>query len=144
MNGLATGKRFTTNKENTSEKAITNHQSFLLLFVRMVDFLKEEKRRIIVRVSDVKHAYEEDVTEETTEYFNECKNNGANPWLNTFESYTRPIKDDLMFYNSLDKYNKKDKNNHFIYGWWECFSQSDNVPLWMDDAKSLTIEVIKK
>jgi len=51
------------------------------------------------------------------------------------------LKEDVMDNKSLDKYNQRDDNNHFIFGWMECFSQGDNVPTWMYDAKELTIEV---
>jgi len=100
-------------------------------------------KKIIVKITDGKHSYEEEVTEEQKEHFEECKNNGANPWMKniTFEKYTRPIKENLMDSKSLDKYNERNENNHFVYGWMESFSQGDNVPEWMRDAKELTIEV---
>ena len=40
---------------------------------------------------------------------------------------------------SLDKFDSTDidqyNGNHFIFGWWECFGQSDNVPMWMVESK---------
>jgi hypothetical protein len=100
-------------------------------------------KRIIVKITDGKHSYEEDVTEEQKEHFNECKNNGANPWMEKipFKQYTRPVKEDLMDNESLDKYNVTDKNAHFVFGWMEAFSQGDSVPEWMYNAEELTIEV---
>jgi hypothetical protein len=35
----------------------------------------------------------------------------------------------------IDQYN----GNHYIFGWWECFTQSDDVPSWMHDSE-LTLE----
>lgn len=108
--------------------------------------MMSEKKKIIVRITDGKHTYEEDVTEDQKEYYGEISTNGANPEMNdvSFEQWTRPVKENLMEDNSLDKYNTRDKSCHFIFGWMECFSQGDDVPEWMHDAKELTIEVLNR
>ena len=100
--------------------------------------------KIIVRVSNGKQTYEEDVTQEVIEHFEECVSNGANKHLEKikFEHYTRPIKEDLTIAKSLDKYNHSDKNAHFIFGWLDCFSQSSHVPEWIYNTTDLFIEVI--
>lgn len=102
--------------------------------------------KIIVRITNGKQTYEEDVTNEIKEHFLECISNGGNPWLEKMDIdyYTRPIKENLMVSHSLDKYNKADENAHFIFGWMECFSQSDNVPEWMWNSKEIFIEVVVK
>lgn len=30
---------------------------------------------------------------------------------------------------------------HFIFGWWECFLQSDDVPMWIREADDLLLSV---
>lgn len=30
---------------------------------------------------------------------------------------------------------------HFIFGWWECFMQSDDVPMWVVEAEELMVSV---
>ena len=99
--------------------------------------------KVLVKITDGKRAYSENVTDEQKEHFDECQSNGANSWLEkmTFEHYTRPIKESIMERNSLDKYNETDENAHFVFGWMECFSQGDDVPEWVREAKELWIEV---
>ena len=101
--------------------------------------------KIIVRISNGEQTYEEDVTKEQREHYNECVSNGANRWLEkiTFKHYTRPIKESLTG-NILSKYNQCDENSHFIFGWMEAFSQGDDVANWMRDSKELYIEVVNK
>jgi len=103
--------------------------------------MSKEKTRIFVKITDGKRTHSEDVTEEQKEYFEEISTNGANPDVEgkTFEWWVRPIKSKAT---DLDKYNTRDDNAHFIYGWFESFAQSDNVPQWMYDADdNLQIEV---
>lgn len=102
-------------------------------------------KRILVRLSNGYQTYEEDVTKQETEHYDECVSNGANKHLEKipFSHYTRPIKESLVT-NTLDKYNQCDENSHFIFGWMEAFSQGDDVAEWMRDTKELTIEVINK
>ena len=99
--------------------------------------------KVIVRISNGKQTYEEDVTKEEKEHYNECVSNGGNRWLEkiTFEHYTRPIKESLMG-DTLDQYNQCDENTHFIFGWMESFFQGDDVADWMRDSKELYIEVV--
>lgn len=101
--------------------------------------------KIIVKISNGEQTYEEDVTKEQREHYNECISNGANKHLEkiTFKHYTRPIRETLMK-NSLDKYNRCNRNAHFIFGWMEAFSQGDDVADWMRNPKELFIEVINK
>lgn len=101
--------------------------------------------KIIVRISNGEQTYEEDVTKEQREHYNECISNGTNRWLEkiTFKHYTRPIKESLTG-NILSKYNQCDENSHFIFGWMEAFSQGDDVANWMRDSKELYIEVVNK
>lgn len=51
-------------------------------------------------------------------------------------SFTKPLRPFKA--SSIDQFN----GNHFIFGWFECFSQSDDVPMWLREATSdeLTIE----
>ena len=102
-------------------------------------------KKIIVRISNETQAYEEDVTQDIIEHFEECQSNGENKWLEniTFDHYTRHIKECLLDPHILDKYKKCDKNAHFIFGWMEVFSQGDNITDWMRDTTSLFIEVKK-
>ena len=86
-----------------------------------------------------KKSYSEDVTDEERENWEAIFTNGVNSYLTTFENYVRPIKCDVT---DLHKYNKSDINNHFIFGWFESFTQSDNVPQWMLEAENLVIEVV--
>lgn len=71
--------------------------------------------------------------------FYEAQGNGANPHLEamTFKEYTRPV---CFNAKEIDQFNQPG-GYHFIFGWWECFCQSDDVPGWMHEADSLTIEV---
>lgn len=89
--------------------------------------------------------YVVDVTDEVEEHYNECISNGSNKWLEEIdiEHYSRPIKESLLEAGSLDKYNRREDEAHFIFGWFESFCQSDNIPEWMSNSDKLTIEVRK-
>lgn len=99
--------------------------------------------KVIVKITEGKHSYSEDVTDAQKEYFKEISTNGANKDVEhkTFDWWTRPITTKAT---DLNKYNTRDENAHFIFGWFECFSQSDNVPQWAYLAQDLDIEVINK
>jgi len=92
--------------------------------------------KIIVSITDGKRTYSEDVTEEEKESFEECSKNGANPWLNNFDRYTRELPEFELRTDLLAKYNTKNEEAHFIFGWYECFFQSDDVSGWMYDPGS--------
>lgn len=98
--------------------------------------------KVIVKVSAGKRSYSEDVTDEQKEYFQEISTNGANPKMEdkTLEWWVRPIKCKA---SEVDKYNSGD-DSHFIFGWFECFAQSDNVPQWVYDAEELELEVVNE
>jgi hypothetical protein len=70
--------------------------------------------------------------------FNELKSNGANPDLDgvEFSDYVRPMKSKCVS-EKIDSFN----GNHFIYGWLECFIQSDDFQSWMLDSEKITVEV---
>jgi tRNA(Ile)-lysidine synthase TilS/MesJ len=51
------------------------------------------------------------------------------------EGYFSPLK--KFHLKEISKYNGR----HFIFGWWECFVQSDDFPLWLHD--DVFIEVVK-
>jgi len=96
--------------------------------------------KVIVHIQSGIRGYSEDVTDMQKEYFQTISTNGANPDVEnkTFEWWVRPIKSKAT---DLEKYNTRDDNAHFVFGWFESFSQSDNVPQWMYDAEELEIEV---
>ena len=52
------------------------------------------------------------------------------------EGYFSPLK--KFHSKEISKYNGR----HFIFGWWECFVQSDDFPLWLHDG-DVFIEVVK-
>ena len=98
--------------------------------------------KVIVKITDGIHTYTEDVTEDQKESFEECSTNGANPWLNNFKRYTRSLIEFELKTKLIEQYNTTDKNAHFIFGWCECFFQSDNAPNWMYESEEcLKIEV---
>jgi len=101
--------------------------------------------KVIVSITDGKRTYSEDVTDEQLEYYEEISTSGTNPEMELikFEDWVRPIKEKLTD-TSLDKYNTRDENCHFIFGWMEGFSQSEYVPEWIYNAKDLWIEVKKE
>jgi hypothetical protein len=89
--------------------------------------------KILVKITDGKRTYIEDVTETMME---------ANKDWGLDMSHFRPIQTTPM---ELDKFNKTDENAHFIYGWVEGFLQSDEVPDWMNYGyRNLKIEVINE
>lgn len=96
--------------------------------------------KVIAKITNGIQSYSEDVTDGQKEYFKTISTNGANPDVEnkTFEWWVRPIKSNA---SDLEKYNKRDGNGHFIFGWFECLAQSDDVPQWMYDADELEIEV---
>jgi hypothetical protein len=97
---------------------------------------------IKVIITDGKRTYSEDVTEEQRESFEECSTNGANPWLTDFDRYTRSLPEFELKTKLIERYNTRDEDAHFIFGWCECFFQSDDVPGWMYDPDvRLKIEV---
>ena len=99
-------------------------------------------KQIIVEITNGKQTYSEDVYEEEKEYWNEISTNGANKELEgkTFEWWTRPLKKFKMI--DSEKYNTKNDNAHFIFGFLECFGQSDDVPEWMmENSNELWVEV---
>ncbi|OGD52538.1 hypothetical protein A3K80_09135 [Candidatus Bathyarchaeota archaeon RBG_13_38_9] len=103
--------------------------------------MDNDTKRIIVEITDGKRTYSEDVTEEQKESFEECSAHDLNPWLTSFDSYTREISWHESTTDWLNQFNTADENAHFIYGWFECLSQSSNVPEWMYEAESLKIRV---
>jgi len=99
--------------------------------------------KITVKVTVGKRSLLEDVTDEQKEYFKEISTNGANKDVEgrDFDWWTRPINSKA---SDLEKYNTNDENAHFIYGWFEGFVQSDNVPMWVYEAEEMDIEVINE
>lgn len=95
--------------------------------------------KISVTIRAGKRSYIEEIDMEVQkEMWNEWTTNGANPDLEkmTFEDFHRPIKF-IWKDRKEDQYN----GNHFIYGWLECFCQSDDVPEWMRESKEMEVEV---
>lgn len=86
---------------------------------------------MIVEITDGKNNSYKEVfpDKELKEHYNECISNGANDWLKNipFEDYIKPIN---IKFSDLDKYNKKDKNAHEIFGLIETIMQSDSCPQW--------------
>lgn len=101
--------------------------------------------KIMVRITDGKRTYIEDVTEEEKESFELYSANGWNSGETDFKRYTRSLPEFNLETNLLEKYNTVDGNAHFIFGWCERFLQSDDVPGWMYDPDvKLKIEVIQE
>lgn len=71
--------------------------------------------KTIIKISDGKRTYSEDVTDESREISEISK---------------MPFTTE-----NIEKY-----KDHYIFGWCECFLQSDDVPSWMYENE-LTIEV---
>lgn len=97
--------------------------------------------KIIVEITDGKRTYSEDVTEEEKKSFEECSAHDINPWLISFESYTRELPWNDFTTKWVAQFDTTDENAHFISGWCDCFFQSDNVPEWMWESESLKIRV---
>ena len=95
--------------------------------------------KIIVSITDGKKTYSEDVTEEQEEDFRSFPAVLRNKKI-TFETWNRELKPFPFTTAEMDKFNTRDENSHFIYGWAECFGQSDDVPMWMscDDVELIT------
>lgn len=100
---------------------------------------------ILVKISDHLHSYIEDVTQNQKKYYKEITTNGANPHIEglLFERWVRPIQDNCNIH-SLEKYNVRSNDAHFIYGWYEAFIQSNRFAEWMLNNDNLKIEVINK
>lgn len=75
---------------------------------------------------------------EQKEYFKELQTNGANPDIEkiTWDEWMMPVR---IRHEDIQIWNKKP---HFIYGWWESFLQSDNVPQWLMGAESENVLII--
>jgi len=100
--------------------------------------------RVIVKISDEAKglSYSEDVTASMRDIWRRYNTNGANPQLKdkTFDWWVRPIActaDDIDQFNNIE-------NNHFIFGWMECFAQSHRLQEWMYDADTIKIEVLNE
>lgn len=101
--------------------------------------------KILVKITDGKRTYIEDVTEEEKESFELYSANGWNSGLTDFKKYTRSLPEFKLKTDLLEQYNTVDEKAHFIFGWCESFFQSDNVPDWMwGDGDLLRIEVIRE
>jgi hypothetical protein len=98
-------------------------------------------RKITIAIFDRKHDYRENI--EGNDYdalfndFKECQDNGANPILEkmTFEEWTQPLVQIKWCNERLARLNGK----HFIFGWLECFAQSDKMTDWMRESKCLLV-----
>lgn len=92
--------------------------------------------RVLVRVKHGNWTYEEDVTDDILEHFTECQSNGANPGfeLITFEHYTRPL---ALF----DAGRIGEIEDHFIFGWFEGWAQSQAQAICGDGP--VMLEVLK-
>jgi hypothetical protein len=68
-----------------------------------------------VSISNGKQTYSEIMNDEEIEQYSveECRKLDAFPMSDVY------------------KYN----GNHFVYGWWESFMQSDDVPMWIYAAE---------
>jgi hypothetical protein len=99
--------------------------------------------KVTVKITSGKRSYSEDVTKEQKEYFQEISTNGANKDVEgrTFEWWTRPVK---IKSDELEKFNVRGEDAHFIFGWFESFAQSDNVPDWIYLAEELDVEVLNE
>jgi hypothetical protein len=99
--------------------------------------------KVTVKLTVGKRSYSEDVTDEQKEYFQGISTNGANKDIEgkTFDWWIRPITSKA---SDLEKYNTRDSNQHFIFGWFEGFIQSDNVPMWIYEAEEIDVEVLNE
>ena len=82
---------------------------------------------IVVRITDGKRTYLEDVTED---------------YQGEKESYTRALPEFELKTDILEQFNVMTNYAHFVFGWCESFFQSDDVPGWMYESEEcLKIEV---
>ncbi len=90
--------------------------------------------KILVKLSCGKRSYVENVSDEIAEAW---KNIDDKELIEKgYRNWVRKLKIDFIP-SELDKYN----GNHFVFGWIENFSQSENIPVWMQDDEQ-TLEVI--
>lgn len=89
-------------------------------------------RKVIAKISDGRKTYSEaiDIEEEKELWLKEG-------WGDFNEEEYIPLKafpmSEISMLNGV----------HFIFGWWECFMQSDDVPMWIreTDADKLIMTV---
>jgi hypothetical protein len=102
------------------------------ILIMMISNLGIKKiMKILVKITNGKKTYIEDVTDSMTE---------ANKDWQEDMSFFRPVKCKL---SNIGDFNNKE-NGNFIYGWIEGFMQSDDVPQWIWESDDLDIYVINK
>lgn len=80
--------------------------------------------KVTVSLSAGKKKYTEDVTEDVSQY--------ANP---LFYRELKNIKS-----SELEQFNGADLS-HFIFGWFEAFAQSNDIPQWLYESETILINV---
>lgn len=105
--------------------------------------IRGRKMRLLVSMTDGKNSYTEEVFEDILTYYCEIVGNGANEYMCnvSFKHFTREIEIDV---NDLKKFNVRDEDAHFIFGWVESFDQSDDVPSWIRNSPNITVSVIQE
>ncbi len=97
--------------------------------------------KIIVSITDGKRTYSEDVTDDQRYKFESFPNELRNQKI-IFKTYTRELKPFPFTTAEISKFNTRDENSHFIFGWVESLAQSEDIPGWMVDVDvDLTISV---
>ncbi|MFA5132849.1 MAG: hypothetical protein WC444_06010 [Candidatus Paceibacterota bacterium] len=118
---------------------ITRLELLLFLESNCIPELKEaldtlkKPLRVKVIITDGKHTYTEDVTDEIEDTRKYSGMDDA-----TYENWTREV--------TIDNWIDFENNymNHFLYGWCESFAQSDKMPPWIEGSTTLTIKVVKE
>ena len=100
--------------------------------------------KILITITDENHSYTENLSmENMLEYYCEIVGNQANPYMYgvSFDHWTRKIGCNV---NDVKKFNTKDGNCHFIFGWLEDFLQGNDVPDWiLENYSELQIDVAR-
>ena len=95
--------------------------------------------KVVVRVGE--HTYSEEIDMDAERKgWDRLMANGANPELAVvgFEKYHRPLKKTMRSWADFEELN----GNHFVYGWFECFTQSENVPAWLWKGPKGWVELV--
>ncbi len=78
------------------------------------------------------------------EHFEECRTNGSNNYLTSFENFVRPVE---LCLEDIELFNERDDNHHMIFGHYESLQQSYNCPhfLWSNkntDKVKVKVETV--
>lgn len=110
------------------------------------DYYREIDRNIKITISNGKKGYSDTIPYlgDEKKYYDELVSNGANPDIEKikYEQFVAPL--EYQIRSSKDFSKLQDKYPcHFIFGYLECLSQSDECPVWLylDENCNLDIKV---